>query len=310
MLRWVVLVLVLWLAFLVAVPIWAWTQVTKVDADPGGDRPAAQPGTTYLLVGSDSRQGLTAQQRKELGTGKAAGGRTDTIMLVHTGSGPTVLLSIPRDSLVEVPGHGTTKINAAFAYGGPELLVRTVESATGIRIDGYAQIGFGGFVGVVNAVGGIQICPTKDMKDPRAGLDIEAGCQHVGGHVALAYARSRHATELGDITRARHQREVVGAVGDKALSPWTVLNPVRYVSLASAGAEALIVGKDTGPVDTARFAWALTQVAGSDGMTCSVPISDLAVHWDPERAERMFRLIRTDQTADIPADLCSPTGLK
>ncbi|MCW2756721.1 MAG: cell envelope-related transcriptional attenuator, partial [Nocardioidaceae bacterium] len=103
----------LWVVFLIAVPFWAWGKLAKVDADPAGDRPADQPGTTYLLVGSDSRAGLSAEQRKKLGTGDAAGQRTDTIMLLHIGSGPNLLLSIPRDSLVPIPGHGTTKINAA-----------------------------------------------------------------------------------------------------------------------------------------------------------------------------------------------------
>src|SRR5690606_16159376 len=105
---------------------------------------------------------------KDLGTGGAVGQRTDTIMVLHTGSGPNLLMSIPRDSIVDVPGHGTTKINAAFAYGGPELLVETIEQNTGIRIDDYVQIGFGGFVGMVDAVGGVEICPAQAMQDPQA----------------------------------------------------------------------------------------------------------------------------------------------
>ena len=122
------LLLLLWLVFLVVVPLVAWNKVTKVDAMPDGDRPGDQPGTTYLLVGSDSRADLTAEERKELNTGGAGGQRTDTIMLLHTGSGPNLLMSIPRDSLVPIPGHGTTKINAAYAFGGPKLLVRTIEA--------------------------------------------------------------------------------------------------------------------------------------------------------------------------------------
>jgi anionic cell wall polymer biosynthesis LytR-Cps2A-Psr (LCP) family protein len=158
--------LLLWLVFLVAVPMFAWTKVQKVEFEPtAGERPGEQPGTTYLLVGSDSRAGLSAEERKDLGTGNAAGNRTDTIMLLHTGSGPNLLMSIPRDSQVEVPGHGNTKINAAFALGGPRLLTRTIEAETGIRIDNYVEIGLGGVVEVVDAVGGIQICPKRDMTD-------------------------------------------------------------------------------------------------------------------------------------------------
>jgi len=296
--------------FLVAVPLIAWSKIEKVDATPSGARPASQPGTTYLLVGSDSREGLTRKQEREFGTGKGAGRRTDTIMLLHTGSGPNLLMSIPRDSLVDVPGHGTTKINSAFAFGGPPLLVRTIEQATGIRVDNYIEIGFSGFVGVVDAVNGIKICPKRAMKDRLANLDIKKGCQDVDGKVALGYARSRHTSGLGDIARAQHQREVVSAVGAKAASPWSILNPVRYYRLAMAGSNSLRVGEDTGMIATLRFAWAMTRVNGSNGLTCGVPISDLAVHWDRERARRLFRLIKQDRTSDIPKRLCRPSGLR
>lgn len=306
---WVTLGLLLWVVFLLAVPLWAWTQIDKVDAEPRGDRPAAQRGHNYLLVGSDSREGLTRRQRREFGTGAGEGRRTDTIMLLHTGSGPNLLLSIPRDSQVEVPGYGTTKINAAYAYGGPRLLVRTIEHATGIRVDSYVEIGFAGFVDVVDAVGGVEICPKQAMNDPLANLDIEKGCQEADGPTALGYARSRKISALGDVDRARRQREVVSAVGDKAASPWSVLNPVRYTRLATAGANALRLGKDTGPFDTIRFAWAMTRVTGDKGLTCGVPIVDLAVTWDPERAPRLFELIREDRTEDIPRRLCRPSGL-
>jgi len=303
------LLLFLWLVFLLLVPVLAWRTVPTVDASPGGDRPADQPGTTYLLVGSDSRADLTDEERKELHTGGDVGQRTDTIMLLHTGAGPNLLMSIPRDSLVPVPGHGTTKINAAYAFGGPRLLVRTIESNTGIRIDHFVEIGFGGFVGMVDAVGGIEICPKQDMVDADADLEIKKGCQEVDGQVALAYARSRHAQQLGDLDRAAHQREVVSAVGSRAVSPWTVLNPVRYWRLNFAAADAVTVDEEMGPFDAARFAVAMTRVDGDNGLTCGVPIADMAVHWDTERAEQMFRHIIDDNTATIGKRLCTPSGL-
>src|SRR5690606_28778701 len=241
--------------------------------------------------------------------GEAGGRRTDTIMLLHVGSGPNLLLSIPRDSIVEVPGRGTTKINAAYALGGAPLLVETLERATGIRVDNYVEIGFAGFVGLVNAVGGIEICPESDMRDPLANLNIKAGCQEAGGRKALGYARSRKLSALGDIDRARRQREVVSAVGRKAASPWSFLNPVRYYKLAHAAADFLVTGEETGPFDTARFAWAMTRVDGENGLTCSMPIRDLAVNWDPERSQQLFKLIAEDRTEDIPDRLCRPSGL-
>ena len=298
--------LLAWVAYLVIVPLWAWNQVDQVDYEPSGDRPADQPGTTYLLVGSDSRAGLSKEQRKELGTGNAAGQRTDTIMLLHTGDGPNLLMSVPRDSLVDVPGHGTTKINAAYAYGGPKLLVRTIEANTGIRVDDYVEIGLGGLAGVVDAVGGITICPTFDMDDKLANLHIKKGCQEADGQTALGYARSRHTDpRYGDITRVKHQREVVAAVGSKVFSPWTFINPVRYWRLANAVPDFFAFGKGTGATRAAMWATAMR----SADLSCVVPISDLAVHWDPERSKQMFRYIIEDKTGDIPKSLCTPTGL-
>ena len=148
------------------------------------------------------------------------------------------------------------------------------------------------------------------MKDPQANLDIKKGCQSADGSTALGYARSRKTSALGDIDRARHQREVVSAVGSEALSPWSVLNPVRYFRLAGSSSESLSLGEDTGPFDTARFAFAMTRVSGEKGLTCTVPIIDLAVNWDPERAPRLFNLIAEDRTSDVSDDLCRPSGLQ
>ncbi len=306
-LRWLWALLLLWIVYLVAVPLYAWTQVEKVAFEPKGERPADQPGTTYLMVGSDSRAGLSKEERKELGTGNAAGQRTDTIMLLHTGSGPNLLMSIPRDSLVDIPGYGTTKINAAFAYdnGSPKLLVKTIEQNTGIRIDEYVEVGLGGLAGVVDSVGGIEICPTQDMQDKLANLDIEKGCQEADGATALGYARSRHTSGIGDIDRVKHQREVVAAVGDKVMSPWTVLNPVRYWRLSNAVPDFFAFGEGTGPLQAAKWASAMTNI----DLSCVVPIADLGVHWDEQRSEQMFQHIIEDDTDGIPKALCTPTGL-
>jgi LCP family protein required for cell wall assembly len=305
-LRYLWLIVVLWLVYLIAVPFFAWSKADKIDAFPAGNRPADQDGTTYLLVGSDSREGLTPEERKKLHTGNAGGQRTDTIVLIHAGSGPTLTMSIPRDSIVPIPGHGTTKINAAFAYGGPKLLIKTVEQNTGIRIDHYVEIGLGGFVNIVDAVNGITICPTHRMDDKLANLHVKKGCQPADGVKALAYARSRHADpKLGDIARGGQQREVMKAVGDKALSPWTVINPFRYWNLWTSATDNLRVDDDMSAIAMGRFGWAMTH---SD-LTCPVPISNLAVTWDPTRSKQMFKLIREDKTDDIGKNLCTRSGL-
>lgn len=304
------LLLAAWLIFLVAVPLWAYQTTSRVDAAPDGERPGDQPGTTYLLVGSDSRRGLSEAEQQQLSTGPDEGGegRTDTIMLMHVGSGPTTLLSVPRDSLVDVPGYGTTKINAAYAYGGPKLLVQTLEQATGIRVDAYVEIGFGGLVNVVDAVGGIEICPEAPIADVDAGLDIAAGCQEADGVTALGYSRSRHSYETQDIQRVQSQREVLGAIASEVRSPWTVLNPFRYVSVSTGAASSLVVGEDVGPVQLGRFALSLGSAMGGDGLNCTVPLRDFSVRWDPERSAQLFELITTDRTADI-GELCTPDGL-
>ncbi|MDX6276096.1 MAG: hypothetical protein QOJ72_224 [Nocardioidaceae bacterium] len=301
-------VALVWIVFLVAVPIWAWGKIAKVDAEPGGSRPDDQPGTTYLLVGSDSRRGLTAEQRKELTTGNASGARTDTILLLHTGSGPKLLMSIPRDSLVAIPGYGRTKINAAYAYGGPKLLVKTIENNTGIRIDDYVEIGFGGLVNVVDSVGGVTICPKARLKDKDSGLNVKKGCQNADGKTALAYSRARHVYATQDIQREQSQREVLGSISSKVKSPWTVLNPFRYKSVAGGAAGSLRIGENVGPFALLKFALALSSAMGGGGLNCTVPLRDFAVTWDPVRAPKMFRYIKDDRTSDI-GSLCTKDGL-
>ena len=176
------------------------------------DRPAAGRGTTWLLVGSDSREGLTADQQADLATGGDLGnGRTDTILLVHVpapGSGtPTTMVSIPARLLRADPRQRHDKINAAFALGGAPLLAHTVEQATGLRLDHYAEIGFGGFARVVDALGGVTMCPTEPVSDPLAGIDLPAGCQTLDGRNALGFVRSR-ATPRADLDRMVNQRAV------------------------------------------------------------------------------------------------------
>jgi LCP family protein required for cell wall assembly len=294
-------------AYLVAVPILAFSKVSRIDADPGGQRPPDQPGTTYLLVGTDSRAGLTATERRRLHAGRGSGSRADTIMLLHTGQGPNLLLSIPRASVVDVPGHGMSMVNGAYEYGGAKLLVGTIEQATGIRVDDLVEIGFRGVVGLVDAVGGVTICPAVAMDDELAGLHVQPGCQVADGRRALAYARSRHAQQRDDLDRAAHQRELVAAVGAQVLSWRTFLEPQRYWDVMRGGAASVAVDDHMGTLAFARLASALRHVDAANGLTCEVPITDAsvqAVHWDPARAERMFDLIREDRTDEIDADLC------
>ncbi|PRC46707.1 LytTR family transcriptional regulator, partial [Mycobacterium sp. ITM-2017-0098] len=230
----------------VAVGVWADSSLTRVAAlTDYPERPGQGAGTTWLLVGSDGREGLTPEQQADLTTGGDLGAsRTDTILLVHLpGLGSdtkATMVSIPRDSYVSIPEYGSDKINAAFSLGGPQLLAQTVEQATGLRLDHYAEIGFGGFAGLVDAVGGVELCPAEPIDDPLAGLNMPAGCQHVDGRSALGYVRSR-ATPRADLDRMANQRQFMSTLVDRASSPAVLLNPLRWYPMARAAADTVTV---------------------------------------------------------------------
>jgi LCP family protein required for cell wall assembly len=301
------LLLVLVLVYLAGVPLYHWTAIDKVDAEPGGDRPGDQPGTNYLIVGSDKADDLSDEQRKVLQTGERGGTNTDTIIVLHTGSGGRTMMSIPRDTLAEIPGNGTQMINSAFAIDGAPLLVASVEKLTGIHIDHYVELGFGSVINTVDAFGGVEICPKQDMVDPQARLDIKKGCQQVDGLTALGYSRSRYVTALSDLDRVARQREVISALGDEALTPWTFLNPVRYWNINAAASGAIRVDEGMNPVDLGRFALAMT----GDSQTCTMPnlpapSDPNRIVADPDRAPALFRAIIDDST--VPKRACTPTG--
>ena len=302
------LLLVVSLAAVVGVGYWIDTRLhrTAVLADYP-DRPAPGQGTTWLLVGSDSRSDLSPQQQTDLATGGDVGnGRTDTIMLVHVpgfgSSTPTSMVSIPRDSYVEIPGHGSDKINAAFAFGGGPLLAQTVEQATGVRLDHYAEIGFAGFAEVVDALGGVTMCPAEPVSDPLAGIDLPAGCQKLDGRNALGYVRTR-ATPRADLDRMVNQRRFMSALLHRAASPAVWLNPLRWYPLAAGTTDALTVDEGAHVWDLARLAWALR---GST-VTATVPIGEFSdsdsgsvVVWNHDLAAKLFAAMASD--SPLPPD--------
>lgn len=293
--RWKAVLIVLLVA-IVGFGVYLDQNMTRVEALPA-DSEASSSGTNYLIVGSDSREGLSGEDAERLATGEAAGQRTDTIMLLHTGSSGSVLVSIPRDSLVPIPGHGNSKINAAFAIGGPQLLTQSVEEATGLRVDHYVEVGFGGFVGAVDAVGGVDMCVEEAIDDPKAGLDIEAGCQELDGPTALGYVRTR-ATAGSDFDRVQRQREFLSALLGKATSPLTLINPFRMVPLASAVTDTITVDDGDHIWNLAGLAWGMKGVAGGDGVQTTVPIggsSGSGLKWDRSRSQELFGALQQDE---------------
>jgi LCP family protein required for cell wall assembly len=270
-------------------------------------QPPQGSGSNWLIAGSDSRQGLSAAQEKQLSTGTdIGGGRSDTIMILHIpASGPAVLVSLPRDSWVDIPGYGENKINAAYAFGGPKLLAETVQNATGLRIDHYMEIGFGGFVGVVNSVGGVRMCLTAPLHDQASGLNLNAGCQVLNGAEALAYVRDRHDFANQDLQRIQDQRIFLKALLDKLTSTGVLLNPFDSVPAADGVAASLSVDQGTNLNQLVSAAFALRQP-----LTTTVPIASAnfvtangqdAVLWDRTQALTLFNDMNSG--TPIPASL-------
>lgn len=266
------------------------------------------PGTNWLIVGTDSRAGLTDQQKKNLATGDADGARTDTIMMAHLSpSGKPMLISIPRDLYVPIPGMGSHKINAAFNNGGAKLLVETVEEFTGVHIDHYVEIGFGGFDNLVDAVGGVQMCLDRPLRDPKAGLNLKAGCQTLDGAQALGLVRTR-AFPNADLERVVNQRKFLAALMSRATSPSVLLNPFRLFLFVSGAVDAVTV--DTGD-HLWDLAWLAYKISGNP-ITTTAPTDGDAYTDDGdslvagETTKRFFGCLARGQ--QVPADLLSAGG--
>jgi LCP family protein required for cell wall assembly len=296
--RIILTVLAVMAVYLTAVATVFATSVTKVDALPPSD--TSSSGTNFLLVGSDSRVGLSKAEQKRLHTGSTGGQRTDTIMIMHVPVlGAPTLVSIPRDSWVGIPGYGQGKINSAFAVGGPELLVTTVEQATGLHIDHYVEIGFAGVAQTTDALGGVRLCPDRRYTDANSGLKVKKGCQTMDGKDALAYVRMRYADPRGDLGRVERQQEFISSVAKRSMSPLTWLLPWRAFGAASAAGGSLTVDNGTGIVDDARLGIAMGMISMGIGEATTVPTIEGsyyvggqdAVKWDTPKALDLFNSI-------------------
>ncbi|WP_421107688.1 LCP family protein [Streptomyces sp. NEAU-S77] len=303
--------------------IWVDTQMNRdVDLDKAANRPPLGKGTNYLIVGSDSRAGLSAEAKQSLRTGSAEGGRTDSMMVLHTGANGTTMMSLPRDSWVRVPsyvrpetgkryGEEQNKLNAAYSRGGPDLLVQTIERNTGLHINHYAEIGFGGFVDIVNAVGGVRMCVDRDIKDEKSGLDLKKGCQTLDGGKALSFVRQRKQEANGDLGRTQNQQKFLAALAKKAATPGVLANPFAAFPTVSAGLDTLIVDKKMNLQTLMSLFQAMKGVTSGAGKQLNVPVSNTnlktskgsAVQWDTVQAKRLFGQLQNDQPVDVPPSL-------
>ena len=267
-------------------------------------------GQNWLIAGSDTRSGLTSKQIKNLHVGFDFGTtNSDSLMLLHMGTGRPVLISIPRDSYVPIPGHGDNKINAALGFGGPALLIQTVESVTGLTINHYMGIGFGGLVSVVNKVGGVTICLTAPLHDEDSGANLKKGCQTLNGAQSLAFVRDRHSFADEDLQREQDQRAFLKALLNKATSPGVYLNPFTALPFGSTAAGSVSVDQGTHLYDLVQVALALR-----DPQTGTVPIANAnyytsnagdAVEWNQAEALQLFKALKNGQA--VPAGLLSGT---
>jgi len=276
-------------------------------------RPAATAGSNWLITGSDSRQGLTRAQERQYSTGRdISGHRSDTVMLLHVPSNGTraVLVSLPRDSYVPIPGHGYNKLNAAYSFGGPKLMAETVQNLTGLRINHFMEIGFGGFVNVVNAVGGVNMCLPGPLKDRASGLNLKAGCQTLSGGEALSYVRDRHNFANQDLQRVQDQRLFLRSLLSKLTSTGTIINPFHSIPAAFGTAGAITVDSGTHLYQLIQVAFALR-----NPQTATVPIANAnyptaageAVQLDAVQAHQLFRDLAKDRT--VPKNLLSGSKL-
>jgi LCP family protein required for cell wall assembly len=277
-------------------------------------QPAAGSGSNWLITGSDSRQGLSRKQERRYHTGiDVSGQRSDTILLLHIpgNGGPAVLVSLPRDSYVKVPGYGYNKLNAAYSFGGPKLLAETVQNATGLRIEHYMGIGFGGLVNVVDSVGGVTMCFKHPLHDAASGLHLRKGCQTLSGGKALSFVRTRHQFSSQDLQREQNQRVFIKALLSKMTSPGVMFNPFASVPAALGAVDSLTVDEGTHLNQLISVAFALRQPE-----TTTVPIGNSsyatpqgdAVLWDPAQAGRLFRDLNSD--TPVPKKLITGSHLQ
>ncbi|MFE0705365.1 LCP family protein [Streptomyces sp. NPDC058872] len=294
------------------------TGITRVD--PFKDmknRPQAGHGMNVLVVGTDGRERITPEEKEKYRLGGAPCHCTDTVMLVHISEDRerASVVSLPRDSYAEMPEHTDlisgkahrahpVKLNAAYAEGGPGLTVRTVESMTGVKIDHYLEVDFTSFMRTVDAIGGVQICTTRPLKDAYTGLDLAPGTHELNGGQALQYVRSRHIDGAADIGRMQRQQRFLAALIERTTSGGVLLNPVRFREVATTMLSSVRADEDFGTDQMLALAKAMHGFTPASSEFVSVPIGDMSfpvkgigstVKWDAAKAQKLFQALREDR---------------
>jgi LCP family protein required for cell wall assembly len=266
---------------------------------------SARPSVTVagalniLVLGSDTRDPGRSNAEDPA--------RSDTLMLLHVDADHrhAYVISIPRDTWVHVPaapdGNGDTmaKINAAYAWGGVPLAVQTVEEFTGVHVDHVVLVDFGGFQKVVDAMGGVDLTVDQTITSIFPPYRVfTAGRQHLNGNEALDYIRQRYQYDDGDLTREKHQQQLLAAMLDQAANAGTLTNLGRLDSLLRAVTACLTVDQGFDLVDVAL---ALRNLRGPDVSYLTSPIAGMdmqgdeaVVEPDQDRTEQLYRAVRQD----------------
>ena len=293
--------------------------------------PSPERGLNLLVVGVDSRAGVTAEEKERFRLGGKGCDCTDVIMLVHVSAGNdrVSVVSLPRDSLAELPGPHTdrrtgkvhdshlAKVNAAHAEGGSALAVETVEALTGLDVHRYLEIDFRRFMDTVDRVDdGVPVCTAKPLKDSATGLDLAAGTTLLGGGEGLQYVRSRKADGEMDFGRMRKQQKFLVNTLDRIRSGGILKDLARLRAFASTlrGTAAAERGISTSELLT--LATRLKALGPSRTELATVPVRGFdtvegvgsTVGWDEEGAAEVFARLRADRPLP-PGDAVAPSEL-
>ena len=265
---------VLLLAFVIALivglalPWLVSTQIPRVEVDALA---ASSSPMHVLITGSDSRAGLSRDEQNALTTGQDDGSaeRTDTILLMTIQGGEVALLSFPRDLWVQRCDGSMGRINVAQAIDGPGCLVDTVRRLSGLDVQHYIGVTFGGFRDVVDAVGGVEVCLEDPISDRDAGIDLPAGCQVLDGTDSLGYVRVRKIDN--DLQRVQRQQAFVQALAREIARPATLLNPIKVWELSGSAGGAVVADQRLGALDLVRLGFGARGLASGNAVTHTVP---------------------------------------
>ena len=272
-----------------------------------------------LLLGSDSRSRKPTTGTAATGNGGSQ--RSDTILVVHLARGRRAasVISIPRDSWVAIPGYGHNRVNAAFAFGGPQLLIRTVQNLTGIHIDHYMEVDFTGFRSVIDAVGGVTVYVPRYEHDPATHATFHKGWNHLTGVRALDYVRQRHDLPHGDFDRIKNQHQVLRALMEKVTREGITNKPIETARLIDAVTRSISVDSTLDSAKLRSLAWSVRHIKPSAVRFITVPVAGPAViqgadviELNKAEDQNLFHHVRTDTMsrwhAPPPAPIVGSNG--